>query len=182
MGTKFRGHIKIRIYRKLSRLNEKIFCVDEDQELLNLYILYKIQYHWNKRSVAPRPSPQYECGKRNPLYPIWTTSFVSIVLYLTCTIRVLLKKTIWCDIWSNSNFKIDLLIYISPIECAFKEKCQVLKDLIWFSRHFQQYFSYIMATSFSGGRSRSTRRAPPTMGKQLVNFITFGCESSAPFL
>jgi hypothetical protein len=45
MGTKFRGHIKIRIYRKLSRLNEKIFSVDEDQELLNLYILYKIQYH-----------------------------------------------------------------------------------------------------------------------------------------
>ena len=36
--------------------------------------------------------------------------------------------------------------------------------------HFQQYFSYIMATSFSGGRSWSTRREPPTMGKQLVNF------------
>jgi hypothetical protein len=47
--------------------------------------------------------------------------------------------------------------------------------------HFQQYFSYIMATSFSGGRSRSTRREPSTMGKQLVNFITCGCESSAPF-
>ena len=29
-----------------------------------------------------------------------------------------------------------------------------------------------MATSFSGGRSRSTRREPPTMGKQLVSFIT----------
>ena len=28
-----------------------------------------------------------------------------------------------------------------------------------------------MATSFSGGRSRSTRREPATMGKQLVNFI-----------
>ena len=39
-----------------------------------------------------------------------------------------------------------------------------------------------MATRFSGGRSRSTRREPPTMGKQLVNFITCGCESSAPFL
>jgi hypothetical protein len=39
-----------------------------------------------------------------------------------------------------------------------------------------------MATSFSGGRSRSTRREPPTMGKQLVNFITCGCESSAPFV
>jgi len=49
-------------------------------------------------------------------------------------------------------------------------------------RHFQQFFSYIMATSFSGGRSRSTRREPPTMGKQLVNFITCGCELSAPFL
>ena len=46
---------------------------------------------------------------------------------------------------------------------------------------FQQYFSYIMATSFSGGRSRSTRREPPTMGKQLVNFITCGCGSSASF-
>jgi len=38
---------------------------------------------------------------------------------------------------------------------------------------FQQYFSYIMATSFSGGRSRSTRREPPTTSKQLVNFIIY---------
>jgi hypothetical protein len=29
-----------------------------------------------------------------------------------------------------------------------------------------------MATSFSAGRSWSTQREPPTMGKQLVNFIT----------
>jgi hypothetical protein len=32
-----------------------------------------------------------------------------------------------------------------------------------------------MATSFSGGGSQSTRREPPTMDKQLVNFITCGC-------
>ena len=38
-----------------------------------------------------------------------------------------------------------------------------------------------MATSFNCGRSRSTRREPPTMGKQLINFITCGCESSAPY-
>jgi hypothetical protein len=38
-----------------------------------------------------------------------------------------------------------------------------------------------MATSFSNGGSWSTRREPPTMGKQLVNFVTCGCESSAPF-
>jgi hypothetical protein len=37
-------------------------------------------------------------------------------------------------------------------------------------------------TSFSGGGSRSTRREPPTMNKQLVCFITCDCESSAPFL
>jgi hypothetical protein len=41
--------------------------------------------------------------------------------------------------------------------------------------------SAIMATSFSDGISRSTRREPPIMGKQIVNFITCGCESSAPF-
>ena len=35
-------------------------------------------------------------------------------------------------------------------------------------RHFQQYFSYVIATSFSGGGSRSTWREPPTLGKQLV--------------
>jgi hypothetical protein len=34
---------------------------------------------------------------------------------------------------------------------------------------------------FSGGRSWSTRREPPAMGKQLVNFIACSCESSAPF-
>jgi len=39
-----------------------------------------------------------------------------------------------------------------------------------------------MATSFSGQGSRRTRRELPTMAKQLVNFITCGCESSAPFL
>jgi len=47
---------------------------------------------------------------------------------------------------------------------------------------FNATFSNISATSFYGGRSQSTRREPPTMDKQLVNFITCGCESSAPFL
>jgi hypothetical protein len=38
-----------------------------------------------------------------------------------------------------------------------------------------------MVTSFKGGRSWSNRRGPPTMGKQLVDFITCGCELNAPF-
>jgi hypothetical protein len=48
-------------------------------------------------------------------------------------------------------------------------------DLIYcVQRHFQQYFGYHMATSFSDGRSR---REPPTMGKQLVNFISLAAAS-----
>ena len=46
---------------------------------------------------------------------------------------------------------------------------------------FQQYFIDIMATSFSGGRSRSTRREPPTMGKQLVSFSTCAASREHPF-
>jgi hypothetical protein len=37
-----------------------------------------------------------------------------------------------------------------------------------------------MATSFSGGRSRSTQREVPTMGKQLVKLLSL-VESSALF-
>jgi hypothetical protein len=37
-------------------------------------------------------------------------------------------------------------------------------------------------TSFSGGGSLSTWREPLTMGKQLVSFITCGCELSAAVL
>ena len=35
------------------------------------------------QGVAPRPSPEYECGKRNPLYPEQGNSFVSIIMYIT---------------------------------------------------------------------------------------------------
>jgi len=33
-------------------------------------------------------------------------------------------------------------------------------------------FQLYHGDQFSGGRSRRTRREPPTMGKQLLNFIT----------
>jgi hypothetical protein len=67
---------------------------------------------------------------------------------------------------------VQLILYMYPAFVPFGK---------YFTRHFQQYFKYIMATSFSGGRSRSTWREPLTMGKQLVNITTCGCESSAPF-
>jgi hypothetical protein len=39
-------------------------------------------------------------------------------------------------------------------------------------RPFQQYFSYIVAVSFTGGGNRSIWRKPPTCRKSLTNFIT----------
>ena len=59
--------------------------------------------------------------------------------------------------------------------CAFWSNYNMIGLIDWFLV-FNATFSNIMATSFSGGRSR---REPPTMGKQLVNFITCDCESNA---
>jgi len=42
-------------------------------------------------------------------------------------------------------------------------------------------FQLYHGDQISGGGSRRERE-PPTLGKQLVNFITCGCESSAPLL
>jgi hypothetical protein len=39
-------------------------------------------------------------------------------------------------------------------------------------RHFQQYFSYIVAISFIGGRNWSTQRKPQTCRKSLTIFTT----------
>jgi hypothetical protein len=53
--------------------------------------------------------------------------------------------------------------------------------LLWcFNATFNNISPISRRPVFNGGGSRSTRREPPTMGKQLVNLITCGCESSAP--
>jgi len=92
-------------------------------------------------------------------YQIWTHLFIfgfRGAAFTMCHER--LRLTFYTKYYTSNKRLIDWFIYC----------------------HFQQYFSYIMATSFSGGRSRSTQREPPTMGKQMVNFMTCGCESSAP--
>ena len=53
--------------------------------------------------------------------------------------------------------------------------------LIWFDFLCLTLLSAIFLL-YHGGRSWSTKREPPTMSKQLVSFITCGCESSVPFL
>jgi hypothetical protein len=44
-----------------------------------------------RKEAARIGSPEYEYGKRNPLYPIRANSFISIIMYPTGTIIVLLK-------------------------------------------------------------------------------------------
>jgi hypothetical protein len=72
-----------------------------------------------------------------------------------------------------ANFRLFVLLELFPFNVV--KSVQTFQNLnlnlnFGVLCHFQQYFSYIMATSFSGGRSWTTRREPPTMGKQLVNY------------
>jgi len=57
------------------------------------------------------------------------------------------------------------MVSVAAVDCGFGFAYGVL-------RHFQQYFSYIVAFSFISGENRSTRRKPPTCRKSLTNFIT----------
>jgi hypothetical protein len=46
-----------------------------------------------------------------------------------------------------------------------------LSVLVYVYRHFQQYFSYIVAVSVIGGGNPSTRRKPSTCRKSPINFM-----------
>ena len=100
-------------------------------------------------------------------------------------------KSCRCQLWI---WRSQLSVLLALLRVASKTAFATIKSTIdtsnssntwffyfdfWCFNATQQYFSYIMATSFSGGRSQ---REPLTMGKQLVNFITCRCKSSAPFL
>jgi hypothetical protein len=71
-----------------------------------------------------------------------------------------------------------------PDSSLLKEQqvCTGIKNYIWFDIVFNAIFSNIMATSFSSGRNRSTRREPLTMGKQLVYFYHLRLRVECTFL
>jgi hypothetical protein len=89
--------------------------------------------------------------------------------------------------WPNMFF------YCAKIKCL-KRIIQIiyilylcLKWLIWIDFWcFNVTFNNISAISWRPvlvvEEAGSNRREPPTTGNQLVNFITWGCESSATFL
>jgi hypothetical protein len=89
----------------------------------------------------------------------------------TKEMKILLKR----GLWSHKTGHISNTIYDRKLKFGTQ-----VKDFITYTTtiqsSFNATFNYIMATSVSGGG-----REPPTMGKQLVNFITCGCKSSASF-
>ena len=110
------------------------------------------------------------------------------MLYNGQTMLTLLKIWFQCQFsWDLVSSMILFLLlcftHVLNSYCFYIQIISLLKYVFWFcfslfdlfyyaQRHFQLYHG----ASFSGGRSRSTQREPPTMGKQLVNIITCRCE------
>ena len=100
----------------------------------------------------------------------------------TCVVKTITNSL--QKIWFQSNYtKTVLFCFSFRIKYLIKEcmLCVVYMICLIFGvqRHFQQYFSYIMTTSVSGGRSIWRER--PTLGMQPIKLITCDCESSAPY-
>ena len=72
---------------------------------------------------------------------------------------------------------------VLTIRCNFFDFCRLsIHHLVNSSSLFVFGFFVVFNATFSSvGRSRSTRREPPTMGKQLVNCITCVASQVLPF-
>ena len=57
----------------------------------------------------------------------------------------------------------------------------IVRVIVMVLRHFQQYFSYIVAVNFIGGENWSTRSKPPTCGSQWQT-LSHNVVSSTPRL
>jgi hypothetical protein len=122
-------------------------------------------------------------------------------------VKLFLKQGISCQLGRGRTQLFDLNARIQQLTWSliFYEKYSTSLSYLWFwpllilggFSNFCRYYTWsqtgkstgyrptlkpvIMATSFSGGGSRSTQKEPPTLDKRLVNCITCGCESSATF-
>ena len=86
---------------------------------------------------APRPSPEYSCGKRNPLYPIRSTSFVSIVLYPILTSRFVSGYQLpypsnWCSVRNKGDTQ------YNTDYCVEKSRLQQTMDELISFRSWQE--------------------------------------------
>jgi len=118
----------------------------------------------------------YDCNK---------TCHAFIVVFFWVKFKFEFEIKVWMFIINNyihGGYPSLKLVPLSKVKhcCWYKRRVQQKSWSglsVWFGlvygvqRHFQQYFSYIVAVSFIVGGSRSTRSKPPTCRKSLTNFI-----------
>ena len=161
-------------------------CIDTACALLVVITVYLGCFPLQKKERKPMT---YNC-KQNPFSYSYTNSQTYFKTADLCVEILWIWKKKWIFIFRVKYKNIyrayyTLIFFFRIMYCFIKEFKRNQKIDWFFWCHGNATFSnisarfYIMATSFSGGRSRSTRREPSTMIKQLVNFITSGCESSA---
>jgi hypothetical protein len=76
------NRILLKYTQKMEHMRER-----EKNKLTNKQNKTKTKPTQKCLKFLPRPSPEYSCGKRNPLDPILSASFVSIVLYPIIVLR-----------------------------------------------------------------------------------------------
>jgi hypothetical protein len=142
--------------------------------------------HYNSNCIKESATWQNSDASKKKWY--YATSDVVIVdlplcYYVTSGIA-LVDLLLWYRVTSDVAL-VDLLLWyhvtsdVIPVDMLLWY--HVTSDVALVD--FLLWYHVTSNVSLSCGRSRSTRREPPTIvGKQLVNFITCGCESSAPFL
>ena len=109
--------------------------------------------------------------------------YISFVYICGMLITIICHKYCFALVWCDKT--------VMKAYSYLCSKCMFYSKHIIIAAHnifliFWEIFWCLMPLSatlqlYSGGGSRSTQRRPPTLGKQLVNFITCSCESSAPF-
>jgi len=126
---------------------------------------------------------------------------VSAIIQDIDQINALIRKFQTYHYSDSCMARVDLQVYITYTSSLWQQtsvlvhscltklfvkngRFDLLVELIWFIV-FNATFSNISAIPWRPVlvvEEAGVSREPPTMGKQLVNFIICGCESSAPFL
>ena len=128
-------------------------------------------------------------------YPSRAAEFTSILVALMSLDRlfsVFLLSFFFLPLYFRLSFSDLQFLIKSFVSSSFSRSNHgkhypIVDTINWLTDWFLVFnatFSNISAIPwrrFCSGRSRSTSREQPTMGKQLVNFITCRCESSTPF-
>jgi hypothetical protein len=139
-----------------------IMALIQTATLISFWLIFGVLTPPSTISQLYRDSQFYWWAK--PEYPEKTTELPQNEINVAVWIRAMIWNSSWIDIYLCNQCLSSLTIRVPT--------------------HVEVYLTqhYVRQVVTNGGGSRGTRRESPTMVKQLVNFITCGCESSAPFL